>query len=276
MASTVPPRPGAAVWYVTVALGWTGGLGILAALLGERPGAVVHMVALLGPLVAWVSALWLYCDPAYRRGFLVSVIDIRWVSRAWWLAILAVGLGPALGGAAVLLLTRGQATWEPSLTAVGAMTAVGFALLAGLIEEPGWRGVAQDAAATRLGVTGSALVLGVLWSLWHLPLYFIDGTYQHGLGVGTPEFWLSMGTRVPLAVLLVWLVTGTRGLVVAAVLAHALGNTVGELIDTGTAGMVAELSLTVLAAAAVVGALARRRTDPAMTRVAADASHHTG
>lgn len=133
---------------------------------------------------------------------------------------------------------------------------VGFALAAGLVEEPGWRGVAQDSAAATLGILPSAVVLAALWSVWHLPLYFIDGSYQHGLGVGTAQFWVSMLIRVPLGVLLVWLITGGERAVVAAVTAHALGNTTGELIASDLAAMVAELSTTSLLAV-VIAAWAR-------------------
>jgi hypothetical protein len=48
-------------------------------------------------------------------------------------------------------------------------------------------------------------------------------------------------------------------LVVAAVMAHALGNTVGELVESGLFGTFAELTVTCLAAAAVLGAWARQR-----------------
>jgi uncharacterized protein len=102
-----------------------------------------------------------------------------------------------------------------------------------------------------------AVLLGVLWSSWHLPLYFIEGTYQYGLGTDTLAFWLSMALRVPLGVLLVWLVLVCRGAVVVAVLAHALGNLVGELIDTGLAGMVGELLTLAVAAVAVLARWAR-------------------
>jgi hypothetical protein len=68
---------------------------------------------------------------------------------------------------------------------------------------------------------------------------------------------MSMTIRVPLAVLLVWLVTGTDGAIVAAVAAHALGNTVGEFLTTGVAAMGVELLITGLAATAVGTALGR-------------------
>jgi hypothetical protein len=42
-------------------------------------------------------------------------------------------------------------------------------------EELGWRGYALGIFQKRYSPLGSALILGVLWGFWHLPLWFITG-----------------------------------------------------------------------------------------------------
>jgi uncharacterized protein len=210
------------------------------------------VAALLGPVVAWGGVLLIRTGPAYRRDLLRRVVDARQVPPVRWLGVAAVGAGIPLVGAGLAAVAGREAGIEPALSVAGVAGAVAFALAAGFAEEPGWRGIAHDGTVRSLGLVRSALVLGVLWSAWHLPLYFIEGTYQQDLGVGIPEFWLSMVVRVPLAILLVWLVVGTEGAVAAAVAAHALGNTVGEVLGTGRTAMAAELVVMTLAAAAVL------------------------
>jgi uncharacterized protein len=56
---------------------------------------------------------------------------------------------------------------------------LGFALAAGLVEEPGWRGAASDAWQSKAGPMAAAVGNGLLLGLWHLPLYFVEGSYQH-------------------------------------------------------------------------------------------------
>jgi uncharacterized protein len=131
---------------------------------------------------------------------------------------------------------------------------VAFALAAGLVEEPGWRGAASDAWQARTHPLGAALAIGVLWALWHLPLYFIEGTYQHGLGLGSTRFWLTNLVLVQLGVLYLWLANGSGGSILVAILAHAGFNIAGELVPRSVTGdlvaffVVAAMTVTVVAA----------------------------
>lgn len=56
-------------------------------------------------------------------------------------------------------------------------------------EEPGWRGYALDGLQSRHSALVSSLIVGIVWLAWHLPLFFIEGTWQaEHLGVGTLFF----------------------------------------------------------------------------------------
>ncbi|MCF7931109.1 MAG: CPBP family intramembrane metalloprotease [Acholeplasmataceae bacterium] len=48
-------------------------------------------------------------------------------------------------------------------------------ILGGGQEEFGWRGFAQEPMQERLGVLKGSILIGLIWSLWHLPLWFIIG-----------------------------------------------------------------------------------------------------
>jgi uncharacterized protein len=145
---------------------------------------------------------------------------------------------------------------------------VGPALVAGLAEEPGWRGAAADAWQARTRPVLAAAGIGLLWSLWHLPLSFFEGSYYHELGPGSTRFWLTHLMVVHLGILLVWLANGSGGSILLAVLAHAGFNVAIGLTSGGTVRDVVALIALAAATAAVVimtrGQLCFQGPDPAI------------
>jgi membrane protease YdiL (CAAX protease family) len=94
----------------------------------------------------------------------------------------------------------------------------------GLGEEPGWRGFALPRMQKQYGSLWGTLLLGVLWSCWHLPDFL---TASKGGGGGTG--WITFLTNFPiftaavvsLAVIMTWLYNHTQGSLFIATLAHA-------------------------------------------------------
>lgn len=53
-------------------------------------------------------------------------------------------------------------------------------LFGGGLEECGWRGLLQPALECKFGFTLGSLFTAIIWSVWHLPLFFISGVSQYG------------------------------------------------------------------------------------------------
>ena len=54
-------------------------------------------------------------------------------------------------------------------------------IIGGGFEEIGWRGYLQPKLENMTNYLTSVLIVGVVWSVWHLPLWFIAGTVQSAL-----------------------------------------------------------------------------------------------
>ncbi len=97
-----------------------------------------------------------------------------------------------------------------------------------LLEEPGWRGFALPRLQERWGPLMGTLLLGGLWSLWHLPLFlFIPGYNGAGsgfVGISIPFVLFAISTT-GLAFILTWVFNHTRGSLLLAMLLHASSNT---------------------------------------------------
>jgi uncharacterized protein len=86
-------------------------------------------------------------------------------------------------------------------------------------EEIGWRGYALPRLTERLGLGGAAIVLGVVWAAWHLPLFFIPGTDLAG-----QSFPLSVVMVTAISVPLAWLYARTNGSLLLTMWMHAAVN----------------------------------------------------
>lgn len=102
-----------------------------------------------------------------------------------------------------------------------------------LPEELGWRGHTLDRLQNRWSALASSLVLGTVWVAWHVPMFFMQGTYQRSeVGLGTARFWLGFGAaNLGLTILMTCVHNNTRRSTLSAILMHLMVNFTGELLD---------------------------------------------
>jgi len=98
----------------------------------------------------------------------------------------------------------------------------GFLSTGGINEESGWRGFALPRLQARYPVIVAGLIVGYLWSFWHLP---------YDIGGGVPTAWLLKNRLfwTPLfGIIMVWLYNRTNGSLLAPALLHPAMNTFGN------------------------------------------------
>lgn len=137
------------------------------------------------------------------------------VHPGWWLlAVVAIPAGILAVGLAL------HPVVDLSVPTVIALTVMAVVYLIGgpLQEEPGWRGFALPHLQQRMPPLTAALVLGVLHCLWHLPLFFTD---QWDTARDDPlELVGYLLLVISMSVVMAWLVNGSGGSVLLAILGH--------------------------------------------------------
>ena len=109
----------------------------------------------------------------------------------------------------------------PELSAVGPWPLQPFVFIQTLLigspmgEEIGWRGYALPRLQAIRSALGASLILGLLWGLWHLPLYL---TYGHPLSEVFLGWYLL--DIIADAVLFTWVYNNTRGSLLLMLLFH--------------------------------------------------------
>jgi uncharacterized protein len=212
----------------------------------------------IGPLLSALTLVASGHSDESLRAFIIRIFDPRRIPLSWIWAIVAVVLIPPVLGK---LLGAGRLEISVASGGAALLTLI-VAIIAGLVEEPGWRGYALDRLLHRWTALVASLLLGVIWASWHLPLFLFDGTYHHGLGLWGPDFWMFLFDILPTAVLATWVYVNTNRSIFALVIVHGLGNAVNEMLDLqGTESVIGSAVLLLMAVVVVViwGARTLRR-----------------
>ncbi len=111
-------------------------------------------------------------------------------------------------------------------------------ILGGGLEELGWRGFLQPKLEKVVHYIPSVIMVGIIWSIWHLPLWFIKGTPQSAI-----PFELFALSGVILSFSFTTIYKYTKSLLLC-VLSHAWFNgCIGLVVYIGSEGYL-QLSLT--------------------------------
>jgi len=190
----LPLRP-VLVWAALVAI--ISGLGLipfyafvpdLSKFTGNLPAAQLALLgiavelAAVGPSLAAILVAWRMPGAGGARSLFRQFRHWR-VHPIWYLIALLLPI-PILLAADVIWMALGRQSlvW---LTVPGAIPfTIGAALVPPLGEEFGWRGFAQPRLQRRLGALWAAVIVGILWSTWHIWPVFVPGGLETVPSVG--------------------------------------------------------------------------------------------
>ena len=212
-------------FLLTFALTWALWLpGVAISRTGGDTTTVLQVLRVLGtyaPSVCAVALVWLRRNESSVQAFLKRAVQVSGPLWVWIFAIffvpVAVGLGWVVNGLA-------HGTWpvpafisDPLYLPLGIL----FVLLLGgpLGEELGWRGYALDRLARSMRLFWGSVGLGLVWSTWHLPLFFMEGTTQQGFPL---PLYVAFTTIQAILYSVLHLRTG--GSLLIAILFHLFGN----------------------------------------------------
>jgi membrane protease YdiL (CAAX protease family) len=184
---------------------------------------VMGLVALCGPAVAALATAAL-TGPEARRDLFGRIARWRVPAGIYAAALLAPFPISALARG---FETLGGAAGPVQFMPVSPLQFVVFVLVVG--EEIGWRGYLLPRLLPRTGPWRASATVGLLWALWHLPLFSMPGMPQYGSPF--PAFVLY---TTALSVLLTILAQRTGGSVAIATLFHGAVNTLGLVNEDAT------------------------------------------
>ena len=213
----VQQHPVAVYFVLTFAISWSGALVLAAPILvrheflPKQTGILMFPVMLLGPSITGIV---LAGFTAGRAGLAeLTRLLTTWRFAPRWYAALLI---PPLLILTVLscLVAFANPAYAPNRFFMGLF----FGVPAGVLEEIGWMGYAFPRMRSQANSFAPAVLLGLLWSTWHLPVVdFLGAATPHG------RSWLSFflaftAAMTAIRVLICWVYANTQSVLSAQLL----------------------------------------------------------
>ena len=220
MPDAIPPtalatrRPVLSYFMLVFVLSWCCALAVVAPpiLSGEAVpkvmGLVLFPVMLLGPSLAGLVLTWTNDGRSGWRDLWCRML--RWRVGARWYLPLVIPPGLILM-VLFCLRTFVSPLFAPNFFLMGALVGIP----AGLFEEIGWTGFALPRMIREHDALTPAILLGLLWGLWHLPaINFLGAATPHG------AYWLVYflafaAAMTAIRVLITWTYVNTKSVLLS-------------------------------------------------------------
>jgi membrane protease YdiL (CAAX protease family) len=161
----------------------------------------------------------------HRLGRRLVQFNIGW---RWYLVALLIVIMGTLGQLTIMRFLGQRFDGNLFLAQLG--SALPLIILGPLSEEIGWRGYALDRLQTKWNALTSSLIIGLVWGLWHWPLFEMVGTSQHELAIPFAGF---VGGVMTISILYTWLHNNTQSSIWMAIFFHWISTYAGQVIASG-------------------------------------------
>ncbi len=201
----------------------------------ESISPLLMLIGLMAPAIVSTVFIMMSGSDALKRDFknrIFGFYKVKWMNVVWAIIAFAIVIACSI----LLSLPFGQSINQFSLTENFSFTGVGIAgafltiTVASIIEEVGWKGYCEDSIGNYMNWFWESMIFGVLWSLWHLPLIFIPGTYQAGL-MADPLFVVNFFVSgIPMGFVITWVYLESDRSILACMIFHFFVNFMQEKI----------------------------------------------
>ena len=219
-------RAGRGRWltaYLVLTFGITWGLGSLFIFAPEFVestfgpaglGNPIFILAVYSPAISVLIVVGVTGGRAGLAAFLGRILQWRvgliWYALVFLIAPVCTGIG-----AVFHRVIAGGWPAAPDEGFGSLLAALGFMLVLGPLEELGWRGYMLPVLQRRVAPLTAAIIVGIVWGIWHLPSFFVSGLPQGAWAVF--PFLLAI---VCVSVVFTGIFNGSCGSLLLAMLFH--------------------------------------------------------
>ena len=223
------------VLYFAMAYLFTWIFWVPAIFLPEDISVVLMLLGLISPAVVSTVFIMTSGSEALKADLKAKIFGFYKVK--WLNVLLSVIVFALIVVCSILLsLAFGQSADQFAFTSDFNFTGVGIAgalftiIIASVLEEIGWKGYCEDSIGNYMNWFWESVIFGAIWSFWHFPLIFIQGTYQAGLMVN-PLFVINFFvSAIPMGFIITWVYLASDRSILACMIYHMFVNFMQERI----------------------------------------------
>ncbi|MES9851061.1 MAG: type II CAAX endopeptidase family protein [Candidatus Thiodiazotropha sp. L084R] len=194
------------------------------------------LIGLMMPAIVAIGFIWLQPESGMKRDFTQRLLNIRLVRPVVFL--LSLSLMPLSVVLSILISLAFDGSIEQFQVSEAFSFSSGFVpvllllFVAAVFEELGWRGYGFESLEKGRSFLAASLIFGVIWSLWHLPLLWVNHSYQYEIYQQSPWYAVNfyLGTAV-LGVIISWVCHINQRSILVAILFHFIVNLSQEMLS---------------------------------------------
>ncbi|MES9831952.1 MAG: type II CAAX endopeptidase family protein [Candidatus Thiodiazotropha sp. DIVDIV] len=194
------------------------------------------LIGLMMPAIVAIGFIWFQPESGIKRDFTQRLLNIRLVRPVVFL--LSLCLMPLSVVLSILISLAFDGSIEQFQVSEAFSFSSGFVpvllllFVAAVFEELGWRGYGFESLEKGRSFLAASLIFGVIWSLWHLPLLWVNHSYQYEIYQQSPWYAVNfyLGTAV-LGVIISWVCHINQRSILVAILFHFIVNLSQEMLS---------------------------------------------
>jgi len=178
----------------------------------------------LGPAVGAIISIYTIEGKNSFKKFIKSFFSLKFGWKVWLLIFLILGISSITAWIIPEFFGEERLqTYLPSVY-IFPIYILMMVFYGGGQEEIGWRGYISPYLEKKFGLITGGLILGIIWALWHLPLFFISGSSQSYM-----NFFVFMLMCIGYSYLFSWIVKKSDDHLFSGLVVHGVANSFAAL-----------------------------------------------
>jgi membrane protease YdiL (CAAX protease family) len=186
--------------------------------------SIFKIIAVFGPAIGAIISMITINGKNELKKYLSSYLSLKFGWKSWFFIIFFIGVTIFVSWIIPVLFGFPKLPTNLPNIFIFPLFWIICIFIGGGQEEIGWRGYILPFLENKFGYILGSLIIGIIWTFWHLPLFFIEDTVQYNINI-----FSYMMLLIGYSYIFSWIISISKNLLLSAVVAHGTLNAFLEL-----------------------------------------------